>query len=805
MRIWSYINTSFRTLFLHRGFSLLTLFGLSVGIAMSIFVLEYVYYQFSYDKHYRDSDNIYRVVSKGKLEDEYVDVALTPMVLASRLQKYPQVSALTRIIDTSEKPVQSDYAKAYESDIIFADSSFFSVFSRPFLLGDAKDFLSDSTGIAISRSVASRLFANRNPIGETLRINETDTFVVRCVYQDVPDNSHFKYDIVLPYRIVEKQLKEHYGQSYKEIEESWFSLITYIYIRTRPGSDTDLLAARFNSDVQPEMEEQRDELFDPRSQTFLNYHFQKLEDIYLFSNCDFEIGETTSPLYVYIFLGIAFFILLVTAFNFMNLTTSRALERVREAGVRRIFGARRGSLVVQFISESVLFSFIALFLGLVLVELLLPYFSDLFRMDIGDQNYREHINMSWVLVVTLLVGVLSGLYPASVFSGIRPVHLYTGQNRFSSYPGIWFRGALVLIQVFVAVLLCAVAIGMWRQMDFVKNYDLGFDPQNLVLIERARYLDEDVDQVISELSKIDGVSHVSKMYSNPGEPVSIMSFNLAEDSTRTYFLSVFYVDCTVFETLRAEIKSGEVYCNDTSRVLINEEAASLMNISKIDGQKLQTMASRGGDIIEYPITGIVENVYLGSLKNTLRPAMFVPVQSQEIPRSLLVRYSDVDYSSVYSRIKKVWDRSGTGAPFQGGLIAERLDNFYREDYRYSSLATAFAVLVVIMASLGMTGLVSFLMATRRHGFFLSKIIGFRDFRIIRSLFRGYWGFVAAGVILALPVSQMLLNIWLETFSVHYYSDYLCFIVPAVLLTGIAAGIVCHGVGKLRKQMSLHQF
>lgn len=809
MRIWNYIAISFRTLFFHRGFSLLTLVGLSIGIAMSIFVLEYVLYQFSFDSHYDDATHIYRVISKGKMENEDVNIALSPLVLASRLKEYPEVSSITRVLDSNPKPVESFYAKTFESKIIYGDSSFFSIFSRPFLLGSADQWRSDSLGVVLSQSVASELFVNQNPLGKPIWINETDTFWVRGVFQDVPENSHFTYGIVLPFAVIEKQLKAFYGiKHYNEVNQSWFSLMTFVYCKIRPGTDVQQLEESFNTDIESELESQRQALFASSSQTFLNFSFQNLVSIYLFSKCDYEIGKTTNPLYVFIFLGIALFILLVTAFNVMNLTTSRASDRIREAIVRRFFGAKRRNLVIQFISESVLFSFMALFLGLVLVEWLLPFFGNLFGVDFLGMANRGKINFTLLLLITLFVGVLSGIYPATVFSGVKPVQFNAAQTRFSSYPGLLFRGFLVFGQVFLAVLLCTISLGMWRQMDYIENYDLGFDTNNLMLVEGIRFLgEEDVDKVMDKIKRIEGISAVSKIYVNPGDPVQIMSFNLAADSNQTYFLSVYYVDCTVFNTIGSEIKKGTVSCQDSSWVLINEECASLLGIDDIEGQYLQTDFPGSEGVVNFQIGGVVSNIYWESLKNSLRPAIYIPVrhQSHGLPRSFAVRYSGVDFDFVYQEIKNIWDEVETRASFTAQPISEKINTFYSEDYRYSMLSTAFAILIVIIGALGMTGLVSFIISTQREDLLMRKLFGYSDMRNVFSLFWGYLGFVVSGIILALIFSVTILNFWLRTFSIHTSVDSFCFLLPAFLLAGLALGIAFYGVARLRKQLSLHQF
>jgi hypothetical protein len=563
---------------------------------------------------------------------------------------------------------------------------------------------------------------------------------------------------------------------------------------------------KVNKDIKPKIDAESIKSFEHKDvNASITFHFQPLNHIYLFSDYDFEIGSTANPVYVFIFLGVAFFILLVTAFNFMNLTTARALDRAREAGIRRIFGAHRRNLVAQFILESVLFCFIALFLGLVLVELFLPFFSDLFRLEFFNKTYREQLNFPWIIFITFLVGLFSGLYPAFVFSRISAADLQSGQNQFSPYPGLWLRGLLVFLQVFVAVLVATISIGMWRQMNHVENVDLGFNPENLILIERARYLNNDVDSVMAEMSKVEGIINSGKLYNNPGDPTSIRSFSFSKDSSRMFLLSVYYVDRSIFKTLGTKLKSGSIECGDSGKVLVNEQAALLFNSGKIEGAQLRTIAHRSEHETCFEITGVLENIYWGSLKSPLRPSVYVPVGSNELPRSILLRTLPDKTSQVFKQVRQIWNNAGTGAPFLGQRLSEKISSFYKEDYRYSSLAAAFAMLVVIIASLGMTGLVSFLLTTRQQNVLLKKITGFSDFHNFRHLFARYFFFVLSGAVLALPASQFLLNAWSDTFSIRYRADYLCFAIPALLMISIAWGIAMSGMKRLFAEMSLHQF
>ncbi len=805
MKITNYIKISLRTLFLHRVFSLITLLGLSVGIAMSIFVLEYVFYQFSFDQHYSNSSSIYRVVTRGQLGNDKVNAALSPMILNSVLRNQSGVKASTRIVDASEKPVQSRYAKTYESNIVYVDSTFFSVFSRPFIAGAAHDCLRDSSTVAVSQSAAQRLFDTHSPIGEFIHVNEVDSFKIGGVFKDVPDNSHFRYDVVLPFKSVEKQLINYYGDNYQRIRNSWYSLTCYTYFKTQSGIDIDTVASDFKASITPLIEAESDDILSsPSSVADVHYHFQPLETIYLFSDLDFEIGITTNPLYVFVFLGVAIFIFLVTAFNFMNLSTARAPDRAKEAGVRSILGAHRKSLIFQFISESVLFSFIALFFGLVLIELLQPLFNRLFHMSFFASGHRQQLDLAWIFVVTLIVGILSGSYPAYVFSGFRAADLQKGHSKFTSSPGLWFRGFLVMIQVFMAVMVTTTSIGMWRQLWHVEQTDHGFNTDNLVLVEGASYLGEDEEWIVNKIEKTSGVKNVSRIYNDFGESVSVMSFNYPPAREKIFLLSVYYVDCSFFKTLEARVTDGQFDCSDSANVVINRQAAGLLG-DKALGNHLQMITQRTGYARDLQITGVVDDIHTNSLKQSLRPAVYIPAPEKEVPAVFAVRYSADSKNHVVSEIQHIWDESNTGVPFSISTVDDRIEEFYREDYRYSSLATAFSLLVIVISLLGMTGLASFLLATRRQEAFLRKITGIPDGFNIKNLFLGYFIFITLGACLALPTAMYLLKVWSGTFTVQYETDFVCFIVPFLLVLSTAAGIAWFGAKRMLKSLSLHQF
>uniref|UniRef100_UPI00345D0C60 FtsX-like permease family protein n=1 Tax=Marinilabilia sp. TaxID=2021252 RepID=UPI00345D0C60 len=446
----------------------------------------------------------------------------------------------------------------------------------------------------------------------------------------------------------------------------------------------------------------------------------------------------------------------------------------------------------------------ALFFGLVMVELLLPVFNKLFLVEFFDKSYRQSLDFPVVLTVTLVVGLLSGIYPAFVFSRIKAFHLQSGYTKFSSYPGLWVRGLLVMIQVFVAVFVSTAAIGMFRQLNHVSQKDPGFDYEQVGLLERAGHLGDKTDSVFRAIDSLSIVESISKLYFNPGEPVSIMSFSRSDDSNKLFLLEVYPVDSAFFRTMGVELKAGNADFKAVREIVVNQQAAQLLG-DEVVGKKIYTVAREASDRREFEITGVVSDMHAAGWKQPLRPALFIAAGEEDKLLTFAVRYGDGSWGQTQTALKRIWENANSGIPFKANSFEGKNRSFYSEDYRYMSLAWAFAFLVVIIATLGMTGLVSFLLATRQQELYLRKITGFPDIHNIRILFSGFFLFVLFGIALALPVAREMLTGWSRTFTTRYDLDYLCFVIPSLLMLSVAVGVAFWGSRRLLSKMSLHQF
>lgn len=787
MRWINYIKISLRTLFLHRGFSLITLVGLSVGIAMGIMVLQYAVYQTTFDNHYETPDNIFRVISTGHLSNEELEAAVVPMVLGPELAKFPGVESLTRLVPASEMLVKSDFYEAYESEVIFGDSNVFRVFNRPFIQVDTTHNPADSSSVFLSRSAVLRYFGENNPLGRKLEFNDSTIFTVQGVFEDVPSNSHFKYDFVLPFSFVLERMKQHYGKEYSDAMNRWFFLSGYTYFRKTNEIHEDALQSQFNAKADSLMEDEILSSFGDKGKANLDFVFQPLRSIYLFSNLEFELGENANPVFVFIIFMVAVFILGVTAVNFVNLVISRASVRFKEVGVRKIFGAGSSQIASRFFIESIFFSFLALFIGLVIVELLMPWFNRLFQEGLSVPGYLDQLNIFWILGITLFVGLLSGSYPAHYFSGIHPLSLF--RDTFSvSKRGFILRGLLVTLQIFVAALIATIAMGMHHQMNFIRQFDPGFNAENLFLIERTRVLESKTDSLINSLEQVEGIDEVVRLYNKPGENVSLVSFYHGGDTSNIHLLSVYYVDCDFFDALGVEVLRGKALnagdCADSSMVLINESGANMLGMDSLKDQYIETVSTSAGSE-RFHITGVVPDVYFSTLKEPLRPAVFVPVTKPETSQSILISVYRKDMPWIKKVAEPVWERFVPGVPFLLTPVTERISSFYKGDIRYLRIAQAFSLLALFIVLLGLIGLVSFILEFRRKEMVILKLSGAPGHSVFFQIFKGYFGYVTMGVLLSLPFSFKILNMWLGTYAFHVGINWFVFFLPILLLITMA--------------------
>lgn len=793
MRCSIFIKIAFRNIILHRVFSLMTLIGLSVGIAIALLVLAYVNYETSYDTNYPDSKNIYRLNSYGRIGNDTINCALTPLPLANIAASFPGVESCTRLVPESKKLIKSSYARFNESKFYYADKGFFKVFNIPFLLGNPMEVFSDTNAVVISRSAGLRYFGNRNPLGEKLTLDNGLVLKVSGVYYDLPQNTHLKVDLIANWDLMDLQMKEKFNSDYKKWNDNWFILNTYSYLKVNDSIDVDSLQSYINkkASIQTLIQVKsiiEEGLVPDMDNVEIKTRIQPITDIHLNTNIDQEIQKGANPTYVLVFAGIAIFILVISAINFMNLTTARASRRFKEVAIRKAYGAGRGHLIFQFFIESISFCFLALAIALVFMELFFSQFRDLFDISLGEGSFLNHLNFGWVMLITLIVGIIAGSYPSFFFSGLKASKIFKGQIRPRSW-GIIIRGVLVAFQICIAVALMSISLGMFNQLRFLKEAPLGYDPNHVIALEREYAFGEKTDSVKQLLTNSNEIKSVSSVHCLPGDETSIYSYKNLTDTSQIVLLATDMVDSLFFNTIGAELVNGRTFnradLNDSSVAVINESAAMLLGFTDLDRCRLEVIGSK--HILN--VVGIVKDIHYESLRNQVTPMVYIQKKAKHPSEYLLIRFNQREVENGIRYVENLWNSVLPEEPFEFFYLSERGTAFYREELRFARIGVVFAFLSLIFAVLGLIGMVSFVVHSKYKNMEISRALSASSSLILIGAFRGIAACVFAGIFSSLLISPFVIDYWLSGFYYSFSISGYCIVIPIVIMSLISFFIV----------------
>jgi putative ABC transport system permease protein len=776
---------------LHRGFSLITLIGLSIGIAMGLLVLIYVNFEVGYDRYLPASERTYRLYSHGLIGDDEIQSALTPIPLYDIIREQPEVEYTTRLVPGIAKMIETAHGKSLEQRFYYADNSFFNVFEFDFVYGDVDSSLRNSNSVVITETTSRRLFGDKNSVGELISLENGLEFIVSGILADVPSNTHFSFDFIANWEKVAQNILENNEEQYPDMFENWLYLNSYTYVRMRKEVDyanfSDFIGIESSSRIESQIYKTFGDENPYPENIRLNFDLQSIHDIHLNSKLDNELQKGVNPLYVFVFGGIAFIILLVTAINFMNLTTAKASNRFKEIAVRKVFSARRGDLIFQFLTESIVYSFLALFVALVMVELFLPTFNRLFDIGMNTGHILGSFNMFWVLFITLMVGVLSGSYPAVFFSGLKGFPDMKGNVRVGK-AGLVIRGILVSVQISIAFFLLTITFGLYGQLQFLRSSSHGFKPSNVVVFDRGTSVSSALDTLIHNLQGSPGVDEIGVARYVPGEDFNIFSFKGTTDSSQVLLLGVNYVDAGFFPVMNAQLLSGRLFeasdTNDMSKVVINKTAAKILGYNEGSGSTVELIGGRSSsEIYVFHIIGVVEDVYFESMRHPVRPMVFIQQPASQRSGSVLIRYRESFNSDDLLHIMNLWEKHFGDQPLNYFSLSERLNSFYFEEHRFVRIAAVFSILAFVLALLGQIGMAAFVVNYHRRNMEIKRVLAASYPRLLIDTFGGFAFFIFFGVACAVPAAYTALSLWLSGFQNNTGIAVVWFLTPALLIAG----------------------
>lgn len=765
----NYFKTAFRYLWRNKAFTFINLIGLAAGLCVCFFALLYISFELSYDKFNTKADNIYRVVTDVKTgvgtSYESAPAALGPMLQ----QASPGVKAYARVF-FDYYIVRKDDTHFSEETVAYADSSIFDVFTLPLVSGDKTAVFTAPFQAVLSESAAHRYFGTSDPVGKQLLLDGKYNTTVTGVMKDIPNNSHFKSDILLSMSSLMS-----FGTADNWMNRwSTFGFNTYVLL------DDNYNANRLKS-ILPAFAKQH---FD-QSQAKYTLSIEPLKNIYLKSKARGNKGGsiiTGNITNVYVFGIIAMFVLLIASFNFINLTTALSLNRAKEVGVRKVLGASKGQLVIQFLMDAVLLCIAAFGLAMLLYALLIPLFNNVAGKTIVAGVFEQGRYMLMLFGLALALGLLSGIYPAFFISGFEPLSSIKGSIG-SGVRAVAFRKALVIGQFTISVVLIVATIVVYRQLNYMQNHDLGFKKDHMLVIDfhyDAR-ITEHTEAVKQQLTALSGVSMASMASCVPGRANRKFKAKIENVAHVMQDLQIdgYMVDQDFLKQYDVKVIAGRSfsrdYANDmVNAMIINETAARSLgyaNPADAVGKQFQQMIGKG------VIIGVVKDFHYHSYQEQVQPLTMR--MAPGFYTFLTLNVSSQNIRETIGTLQAAWQRITPGMPMSYFFADEAYNAQYQSEERFGKLFTCFATLAIMISCLGLLGLSAYSITQRRKEIGIRKVLGASVSGIVSLLGKEALWLVLAAFIIATPVSWLLMSKWLQSFAYRISISWWMFAVAGI--------------------------
>lgn len=783
----NFIKTAWRNLLKNKVFSFINILGLAIGLCCFLLITMYVLDETSFDKFNAKADRIYRVNSDIRFGGTDLVLPVTPDIMGATLKKdYPQVEEYTRIYASSgAKLVKKGNDFINESRVAHADSTIFRVFTLPAIAGNTNNALNEPNTVVITESTAIKYFGTKDAIGKTIETNDNTStlYKVTAVIKDMPKNSHFNFDFLF---------------SMDNVDYGWNNYLShnfYTYLLLRPGTDYKAFEKKFLEYTERYVIPQAKHLMQissiddfEKAGNKLQYSLIPLTNIHLYSDRSFELSAGGNIQYVYIFSVVAVIILLIACINFMNLATARSANRAREVGIRKVLGTGKRQLILQFLSESTFMVFIGLLLALALAAMILPLFNNIANKSLTISSLFNWQFIPVLVLLPIVVGLLAGSYPAFFLSAFQPIEVLKGKLKLGSKSG-GFRSVLVVVQFFASIILIIGTIVIFRQLNFIQTKNLGFNKDQVLIINDAYALDQQTEAFKNEMLQVPGV--ISGTFSgflpvsNSSRNDNTFSTQPVMDAKTGFNMQVWRVDYDYLSTMGMQVDKGRNFSKDfgadSTAVVLNETAAKIMGFDNPVGKKLYTFGDNQ-EVIAYDIIGVVKNFHFETLRQNIGPLCF------RLGRSTGLASFKVQADKIPSILKQAeakWKAMAPGMPFSHRFLDESFDDMYRTERRVSSIALTFAVLAIFVACLGLFGLASFISEQRTKEIGIRKVLGLSVEGIVKLLSKDFVKLVLIAFVFASPLAWWVMHIWLRDFAYRVDISWWIFVLAGVVALFIA--------------------
>lgn len=761
----SCLKTAIRSLWKKKAYTAINIIGLATALGVCVLIVLYMFDELSYDRYNKNADRIYRLDADIFVSGTQFSGATSPKSLAETLVKdYPQVESMVRFNYTNGILVKkgNEYIRNLQS--VFVDSTFFKVFSIPLVAGDASTALKEPNSIVVDESAAKKYFNSTDIIGKTLYVDNNVPCKVTGVMKDFPLPSHFHFSFLRPLY-----------ESYQSEDKDWINdnnLQSYIMVR--PGIKREEAQALLDKTVNNYITTQLSQLSHSTADEFqkqgnhLRYHLRPLTDIHLHSDISFEFEVNGNITYVYIFSFVAALILLIACVNFMNLSTARSANRAKEVGIRKVAGSSKGMLILQFLIESVLLCLVSLFIAILVAMLLLPVFNEL----AGKQLQVSSLFSSWLLPVLLIlvivVGCIAGSYPAFYLSSFQPITVLKGKIA-SGFKSSWLRSTLVVFQFCISIVLIISTLIIYNQLSYIRNKEVGYHRERVVVLHNTSGLGNQVKALSQEIASLPGIENVTISGDMPtrgqGSYNEIEWFKEATlDAKKAIILTDFEVDENYIPSLGMQMIKGrnfsKEYKSDSTAIILNETAANSVGV--LDALDIQLYSPNdNGKAIPYRVIGIVKDFNFSTMHQHVGP-LVMHLGDNLGSIGILVNAKNLPIS--IARIENKWKSMAPGMPFSYSFMDNDFDKLYQPEKQTGKLFICFAIFAILIACLGLFGLVSYAAEQRTKEIGIRKVLGARPSGIVVLLTKDLLKLVLLACLIAFPVAWWAMDKWLQSFA-----------------------------------------
>lgn len=747
------------------GYIALNIGGLAIGLASFFFITLYVINELSYDRFHKNYKNIYRLKVVGRMAGGEIDQAVTAAPMArAMVADYPEVLEATRVTSMGEWLIRFGENRFNEDGVLFADSSFFRVFSFRLLKGDPASALERPKSLILTEEYAKKYFGDIDPMGQKMIVEaDTNLYTVTGVIQNIPDNSHIKFDILASFSSYPRQANNQF----------WVSHNCYTYIVVKDGTVKDNLEEKFQGMVVKYVGPQLKQILGLTIEDFkkagndFRYVMEPLKDIHMKGASQYSLEPGGSLTTVYIFGVIALLILLTAIINYVNLATAKSASRAKEVGIKKVAGAGKTGLMAQFLGESLIIVTFATFLAVILVFALLPSFNQLTGKEISVGLLQSLSGMALLAGLIIFTGVASGFYPGFVLASFNPVDVLKGTLNPGSVSKK-LRRLLVVFQFTVSIVIIIGSIIVYRQLNFLTNKDIGFNKNNLIIIRRADSFFRQRESFREQLLNMPGIENVGFSRAVPGGVFNNNGFLKDEDPEKnTYLLNQTQVSYDFPQALGVQLVEGRFFSKefgtDSTAILINEAAVKSLGLTDPIGKYILQPAGPQ-QFTRLKIIGVMKDFNIESMHKKITPVCFTVLGNFGGDQFVTVRISGKDIPGTIKAIEQKWQTFTTTQPFQYDFFIDTWNNLYSSEMKTGKIFLLFSILAVFIACLGLLGLVTFITNKRTREIGIRKTYGASIRIVLRLLSKEVVYLILISSVIAYPIAFFGSQYWLEGFA-----------------------------------------